>query len=91
MEEIIRIVSKFTDVPVSDIKSRNRTRKVCEARQIFMYLSYTVYGRTISSIADYLGGRTHQNVSSQLLCFGQQLKIYKGLKKRVDEIKNGVL
>jgi chromosomal replication initiation ATPase DnaA len=91
MEDVIKTVSEFTGVPVDDIKSRNRTHDVCVARRMFIYLSKEVYGDTISSIAIFLNKRTHQDVSSQLIDFEQHLRVYKGLRKKMEEIKNAVV
>jgi chromosomal replication initiation ATPase DnaA len=88
MERIIRKVSECTGVGADDIKSRKRTHDVCEARRIFIYLSHELYGNPLSSIALFLSKRTHQDISSQLMDFKQHLRIYKGLNRRVKEIRD---
>jgi chromosomal replication initiation ATPase DnaA len=90
MERIISAVSEFTGVSADDIMSRKRTRNVCEARQIFMYLSHSVNGESIVSIAGYIN-RTHQDVSARLRDFDQHLRIYRGLNRRVREIRDAVV
>lgn len=90
MEVIIKTVSDFTKITVEDILSRRRTSEINEARQIFMYLSSRLYNKSNISIALFID-RTQQNVSFQLLNFDQQLRIYKGLKVKVEEIKNAII
>jgi chromosomal replication initiation ATPase DnaA len=91
MEEIISKVSEFTGISVDDIKSRKRTHKYCEARQIFMYLCCKVYRLPQSMIAEYLSDRTKQSISAQLISFDQNLRIYKGLHKNVEKIKSEII
>ena len=91
MDEVIEKVSEFTGINIGDIRSRKRMHAISEARQIFVYITMTVYGNSLSSIAEYLDGRTPQGISSQMRTFEQQMKIYKGLNKRVNDIKNAII
>ena len=90
MEEIMKAVSSHTGYTEEDIKSRSRTHGICEARRIFMYLSHNMNGRSLKEVAMRID-RTHQNVSAQLISFDQHLRIYKGLRNRVEEIKNAII
>ena len=90
MEEAIRIVSEYTGVSVDDIMSVKRERNISEARQIFIFLSCGVYGKTQTSIAHFLN-RSPQGISEQLKVFVKHLEAYKGLDKRVKEIKDAIV
>lgn len=83
-------VSEYTGIPVGEIRSGKRTRDVCEARQLFMYLSRSLHGASTASIAGYVN-RSHQDVSARLRDFDQQLRIYKGLRGKVREIRDAVV
>lgn len=91
MYDIIMKVSELTVISVNDILSRKRTQDICEARQIFFYLSRKLLGKSNVDIAFFVGGRTHQNIAYQMLGFEQHLKIYKGLKHKVEVIEKDIL
>lgn len=90
MEDIMKMVSKKTFVSEDMIISKRRHRKISEARQIFMYIASSCFGYSQKDIALFLH-RKQAGVSYQLTTFEQQLKIYKGLKKKVDEIKQSII
>ena len=90
MEDIIMKISDITGISVNDILSRKKTREICEARQIFIYISSNTFGKSHKNIAIFIN-RTRQNVSSQIIDFDQQIRIYKGLKNKVKEIEGKIL
>ena len=89
MNEIIMKVSDLTGVSVTDILSRKRTQEICEARQIFIYMSHRALDMSQTNIALYLN-RTRQNISRQIIVFDEQLRIYKGLQNKVDDIEKKI-
>lgn len=89
MNEIIMKVSDLTGISVTDILSRKRTQEICEARQIFIYMSYRELDMSQTSIAVYLN-RTRQNISRQMIVFGEQLRIYKSLQNKVEDIEKKI-
>ena len=91
MDDIIRVVSEMTDVSVDEILSRSRRQEVCEARQIFIYICHRDRGKTLRAIAKYLGNRKSQGISLQFQNFDQQVRIYKLLRKKVNDITNAVI
>lgn len=90
MEKILEKVSEITGVSKESILSKRKTSEICEARQIFMYLSKSLTGKSNKSIGIFLD-RTQQNVSSQIIDFEQKLKIYKLLDCEVNRIKNAII
>ncbi len=86
MDEVIKTVSESTGVSISDILSRKRTQDVCEARQMFSYIVYKRFGVSLANIALYLR-RTHQTISFQIITLDQQIRIYKGLRNKIEEIE----
>jgi hypothetical protein len=90
MDGIIKTVSEFTGIPIDDILSRKRDGEICEARRIFIYLAYSVFGKSRKNIAIYLH-RTRQDISIQLLLFDQELRIYKVMDKKIRELKDAIL
>lgn len=90
MDEIVIKVSSLTGVSMSDILSGKRTQDICYARRIFIYLSCRIFGESHANIALFLR-RTRQNVSDQMQLFDQEMRIYRGLKSKVDEIAKEIL
>lgn len=90
MNDIMTKVSELTGVSVNDMLSRKRTHEVCEARQIFMYLSRKILGSPHKVTAAFIN-KTYQSVSSQIIGFDQQIRIYKGLRSKVTSIEREIL
>jgi len=91
MEEIIKTVSEMTGISVEDMMSRKRDRALCEARQIFIYICHVKRGIPISAIARYINGRSCQTIALQFRSMEQQIRIYKLLRKQVNEIEDAIM
>lgn len=89
MKDIVQKVSEGTGIPVSDIMSRKKESEVIEARQIFIYISYRMFGKSHRSIARFMK-RAQQGISYQIIVFEQKLKIHKGLKLSLQNIENDI-
>lgn len=89
MDNIIMKVSQLTGVTSKDIQSRKKTGDICEARKIFIYISWRRFGISQKSIAGFIN-RTPQGISSLILDFDQQLRIYRGLKNKVNYIEKQI-
>lgn len=62
MHSIAVAVSKFFEIPLTDIKSRARNKELTYARHIAMYLSKKMTNATFKDIAQFYGGRNHSSV-----------------------------
>ncbi len=62
LEEIIKLVSEHFQIRVSEIKSKRRTRKLVQPRQLAMYLCRTVAGASLPEVGKAFGGKDHTTV-----------------------------
>jgi len=62
LEEIIKLVSEHYQIRVSEIKSKRRTRKLVQPRQLAMYLCRTVAGASLPEVGRVFGGKDHTTV-----------------------------
>ena len=62
VSEIGRVVESYTKIPLSQIQSPARSRKIVAARFITIWVMRTVCGHSLTHIGDQLGGRDHTSV-----------------------------
>ena len=58
-DQIMKIVSDFFEISISDIISRSRKKEIVEPRQVSIYLLRDILGLSYPYIADKLGKRDH--------------------------------
>ncbi len=63
VEEIVEVVCEVFKVPRDILLSKDRRKKVAEARMVAMYLAREKTGLTLAQIGEELGGRDHSTVS----------------------------
>ncbi len=61
-EQILRSVSEFFGVNLSDLKARSRTRAVAFPRQVAMFLSRQLTHASLAEIGQAFGGKDHTTV-----------------------------
>ncbi len=61
-EDIVKRVSKLTNVPEKEIVGARRTKHIAEARQVAIYLCREILNNSLSSIGLYFGGRDHTTI-----------------------------
>ena len=66
IEEIMRIVSEYFKVRISDLKSSSRAKPIVVPRQIAMYLIKRFLDKSLVEIGKTFGGRDHTTVISSL-------------------------
>jgi len=59
LKDIFDVVLAVFPVSEAQLKGRSRSRGVCRARQIGMYLARELTGESLSDIGRFFGGRTH--------------------------------
>jgi len=62
IEEIVKKVSKISSVPEKEIVGKSRKMEIAQARQVSMFLSREILGKSLSGIGLYFGGRDHTTV-----------------------------
>ena len=62
LESIVSAVSQKFKIPVSDIRSKARNKKIAQARHVAMFLCYEHLNITLSEIGQFFSGRDHSSV-----------------------------
>ena len=62
INEIQKVVSKFFNISISDLKSSKRTKNISFARHLAMYLARTLTDNSLQQIGEEFGGRDHSTV-----------------------------
>ena len=62
IEEIVKKVSEISSVPEKEIVGKSRKMEIAQARQVSMFLSREILGKSLSGIGMYFGGRDHTTV-----------------------------
>ena len=89
--KIIKTVSEFFGVPISDIESNKRKKEIAKARQISMYLLRDMLNLPFSSIGDSFGGRDHTTVMHSVNKIDSEVAFDKSLKFEIDQIRQNIL
>jgi len=62
INDILRVVTSYYKVRISDLQSKKRTRSIVVPRQICMYLARSFTQLSLEEIGGYFGGRDHSTV-----------------------------
>ena len=87
LDLILDVVSRYFDVTISDILSKNRQKKVVVARHVSMYFCREVLGYSYQKIADEFGGLNHTSVLDGCKNVKNQYHTDQDVKAYVDELK----
>jgi len=86
VQNILKTVAAFYDIKVSDIKSKKRTQKVSNTRQIAMYLCREHTKSSLPEIGKQFGGKDHTTVLFSHKKISNIIKENNALKKSVEKI-----
>lgn len=85
VEEIIKAVCAFYDTSYADILSSNRTQPLATARQVAMFLSRKLTGKSLPTVADEFK-RNHTTVLYGSQSIQKRLSVEPELKKSIEQI-----
>lgn len=85
VEEIIKGVCSFYDTTYADILSPNRTQPLATARQVAMFLSRKLTGKSLPTVADEFK-RNHTTVLYGSQSIQKRLTVEPDLKKSIEQI-----
>lgn len=91
LEEIINIVAKEQNIKVSEIKSKNKTKKIVEARRICIYLAKNFTPNSMPQLAQHFGLKDHSAVSHNIKKINEIMESNEEFKTQIEEIKNKIL
>ena len=86
VENILKTVSAFYGVKVSEIKSKRRTREISSTRQVAMYLCREHTKLSLPEIGKSFGGKDHTTVIFSHKKISNNIKENNSLKNSIKEI-----
>ena len=84
---IKQVVCKYFKIPLSDLESKSREKRIVEPRQIAMFLARKYASKTHSEIASTFGGKDHSTVIHATKKIEQAISTQGALKNKVKEIQ----
>ena len=86
-ELIIETVSEHFNIPVSELRSKNRNAEIVLPRQITMYLCRTMTDAPLKAIGALLGGKDHSSVSHGADKIAESIQTDEALNNTVNIIR----
>ena len=87
VEFVQKIVADYYKLQIQDLKEKTRTKLIVVARQLSMYLSKTICGKSLSEIGRAFGGRDHTTVLHACRSVEEMLQTDPAFKYAADDIK----
>ena len=91
LEDIIKYVSHEMNIKPSDIKSKNRTKNIVEARRICIYLAKALTPNSMPQLASHFGLKDHSAVSHNIKKINNLIESDSYFKAKLEELKNKIL
>lgn len=86
-EKIIELVAREWQVSVDAIRSRDRSQKIAEPRQVAMYLLRNKTDASLPQIGHVLGGRDHTTVMYAIEKIADSIQQDSSLRRRINNIE----
>jgi chromosomal replication initiator protein len=90
IDKIIEKVSEFYNVPVNNIREKNRIKEVALCRQIAMYISKKITNNSLKTIGLNFGGRDHSTVIHAVKTIEKLKKSDFSLQKDINTIMSNL-
>ncbi len=90
IQKIIKEVSLFFSIPISDILSPKRNKFISHARQLSMYLSRELTSSSLPRIGKSVGGRDHTTVIYAVSKISGLINTDKNVYMQIQEITNRI-
>ena len=91
--QIALTTARYFSLPLADLKSASRLRRVATARAVAMYLTRDLTGNSLLEIGRYFGGRDHTTVSYSCHVTEERLETDPEIRQAVlvlqETLKNG--
>jgi len=86
-QAVLEAVSRYYQVPISELQGPRRNREVATPRQIAMYLMREETDCSLGQIGQHLGGRDHTTIMHGCEKITHLLKSNPDLRREVDDIR----
>ena len=90
IQKIIKEVSRFFSIPISDILSTKRNKFISHARQLAMYLSRELTSSSLPRIGKAVGHRDHTTVIYAVSKISALINKDKTVYMQIQEITNRI-
>ena len=90
VDSIIKEVTSYFSIKISDIKSTKRMRSIMIPRQVAMYLTRKLTDLSLVSIGEKFGGKDHATIIHSIHKIEEEIKTKKELKDIVEKIETRI-
>jgi chromosomal replication initiator protein len=87
VEEVVRRIAQYYEVPENSIYEKTRKKEVVKPRQIIMYVLREEFSVSYPSIGEKLGGRDHTTVIHSCEKIKEEIKSNISLEQELDHIR----
>ena len=87
VEEVVRRIAQYYEVPEKSIYEKTRKKEVVKPRQIIMYVLREEFNVSYPSIGEKLGGRDHTTVIHSCEKIKEEVKNNNSLEQELDHIR----
>lgn len=89
--KILKCVSDFYNIPISEMLSNKRKKEIAKSRQISMYFLRNMLNLPFASIGDQFGGRDHTTVMHSVNKIDSEIAYDKNLSLEITQIKQNII
>lgn len=90
VDKIIKIVAKELNIKPSEIISKEKSRKISQARRIVIYIANALTLNSMPELANNLNMKDHSSISHALKGIKEAMQKDENLKTLIEEIQNKV-
>lgn len=90
VDKIISVVARELNIKPSEITSKEKSRKISQARRIVIYIASTLTINSYAQLANSLNMKDHTSISKALQGIKESMKKDENLKNIIEEIQNKV-
>jgi chromosomal replication initiator protein len=90
IDDIVKEVSTYYSIKISDIKSEKRIRSIMLPRQVAIYLSRKLTDYSLVSIGEKFGGKDHATIIHSIKKIEEEMKVKKEFKETVEKLESKI-
>ena len=88
VEEVVRRIARYYDIPEKSIYEKTRKKEVVRPRQIIMYILREEFNISYPSIGEKLGGRDHTTVIHSCEKIKEEVKTDHALEMEIEHVRS---
>ena len=87
IEDIVKKVAEISNVSEKDIVGKSRKMEIAQARQVSMFLSREMLGKSLSGIGMFFGGRDHTTVMHAVKTISHKVECSEPVTETVSKLR----